>query len=99
MDDDPDDLAEVRAANEKLGHSWFSAETTSYHGARVETDLIGGFYFVESRFSEPGDDQSPRIYAPVVAQPNGAVQYLDALTQYDSVDAAREPIDAIVDNR
>lgn len=40
------DMQEVRQANRALGHVWFSAETMEYHGTTVESELIGGQWFV-----------------------------------------------------
>lgn len=39
-------MQDVRQANRDLGHMWFSPETMEYHGTTVESELIGGEWFV-----------------------------------------------------
>ena len=95
-------ISAARSANESLGHSWFSAESIDFYGSRVETEIIGGFYFVESRFKIAGDEDSPRVYAPVAVAPNGNISYLDSSADhehYESLEAARARIDAVVGQR
>lgn len=93
-------VAEIRTANEKLGHSWFDAGTTRYHGSRVETGVIGDFYFVESSYRVLGDDSSGRVYRAVAASPAGDVQYLGGSEdRYDTKDEAIARIHSVIDHR
>lgn len=88
----------IRKANQAHGHHWFSAESIDYHGSRVETAVIGDFYFVESRYSEAGNPDSARIYAPVTASPAGDVRYLDSDT-YPTLEEAIARINDVLAHR
>ncbi|WP_396913365.1 hypothetical protein [Mycolicibacterium sp.] len=93
-------IEDIKAANRALGHSWFDNGTTAYHGSRIESEVIDGFYFVESSFSVAGDDSSGRIYRAVAASPNGELLYLGgSQDQYATADEALTRIHAVTGNR
>lgn len=92
-------IAEIKAANEAKGHSWFSQETTDYHGAKVETDVIGGFYFVESNDLNLGEPESGRAFRAVGASPEGAVQYLKGGDKFATLEEAVTYIDGVIADR
>ncbi|WP_336794367.1 hypothetical protein [Gordonia malaquae] len=89
-------IDDIKAANTKIGHSWFDPTTTAYHGSRIESEVIGGRYFVESSFGVPGDEDSGRIYRAVEATPTGDVGYLAGGERFASTDAARAYIETVI---
>lgn len=50
-------MADVQAANQAAGQFWFSPATMAYFQCRIESDLLGGTYFITS-------EQEPRPSAP-----------------------------------
>lgn len=92
-------IDQVKAANEQLGHSWFAPETTQYHGSTVVTEIIGGFYFVESSDRTLGEPDSGKIYRAVAASPTGNVEYLSGGDSFDTADEARGYIEKVVAKR
>lgn len=92
-------IDDIKDANTALGHSWFDAETARYHGSSVESEIIGGCYFVESSYRELGDSDSGKVFRAVGASPDGNVQYVSGGDTFDTADAAREYIDGIVSHR
>lgn len=91
-------IKEIKAANAAKGHSWFSKESTQYHGAQIETDVIGGFYFVESNFRLSDEPDSGRIFRAVGASPDGVVQYLSGGDKFDTLEEARTYIDGVINS-
>ncbi|MFT7021384.1 MAG: hypothetical protein ACJA07_000461 [Rhodococcus sp. (in: high G+C Gram-positive bacteria)] len=92
-------IDEIKEANTRLGHSWFDNGTALYHGSSVESEIIGGLYFVESSYRELGNSDSGKVFRAVAASPDGSVQYLSGGDTFDTVDSAREYIDGIVSAR
>lgn len=41
-------MKEVRQANHNLGHVWFRPDVMESHGTTIESDLIGGRWFITS---------------------------------------------------
>lgn len=73
-------IKDIKTANKTLGHYWFDSDTIDNFGSRVETDVIDGYYFVESRWKVRGDDQSGRGYSAAVAADDGGIQYVGSPT-------------------
>ncbi|WP_128646310.1 hypothetical protein [Rhodococcus sp. BS-15] len=92
-------IDEIKQANTRLGHSWFDTGTALYHGSSVESEIIGGFYFVESSYRELGNSDSGKVFRAVAASPDGSVQYLSGADTFDTAESAREYIDDIVATR
>lgn len=88
-------IADAERANKALGHDWFAPQSREYHGAIVETGIIGQFYWVESANKELGNDESPRVYRVVACDPNGAIQYLSGGDTFVDVEAAKAYIDSV----
>lgn len=66
-------MTEVREANERRGRFWFSENTLRFFGARVESPLIDGRFWVESRDSYDGNR---REYKIAEVAPDGDISYL-----------------------
>lgn len=92
-------IDEIKEANTRLGHSWFDNGTALYHGSTVESEIIGGFYFVESSYRELGNTDSGKVFRAVAASPDGNVHYLSDADTFDTADSAREYIDGVVSAR
>lgn len=92
-------IDDMKKANHALGHSWFDRATTDYHGSKIETGVIGDFYFVESSHKVLGESDSGRVFRPVAVGPDGAATYLRGGESFDTLDAAVAVINAIVDSR
>jgi hypothetical protein len=89
-------ITEVKRANKAAGYFWFSPATMKHWGARVETPVMDGRFWVES--ARTYDDEG-REYKLVTADDAGGVDYLRA---GDSTDILRFPtrteaIDALVE--
>lgn len=89
-------IDDIKAANKKVGHSWFSADTMKEHGSKVETEVIGGFYFVESGHCNLGDPSSGRVYRIAAAAPDGTIHYLAGGETFPSVDGARGYLETVI---
>ncbi len=87
-------ITEVKRANKALGHHWFEADPSREH--RRETDIIGGFYWVESSWDF---NRTNREFLAVAASPDGAIQYLHGAERFATLAEAKAIIDAIVDGR
>jgi hypothetical protein len=92
-------IEDVQRANEAIGHTWFDKASTEYHGSKVETDVIGGHYFVESQYAELGNHDSGRTFRVVAVAPDGGMQYLRSGEKFDSVDAAVAYIETVMSSR
>ncbi|MHD0294307.1 hypothetical protein [Rhodococcus qingshengii] len=92
-------IAELKAANEAKGHTWFSNESTDYHGTVTETEVIGGFYFVESSNLNLGEPESGRVFRAVGASPDGVVQYLKGGDKFATLEEAVAYIDGVIADR
>lgn len=89
-------ITEVKRANKAAGRFWFSPATIKCFGARVETPIMDGRFWVES--ARTYDDEG-REYKLVTADDAGEVDYLRT---GDSMDILRFPtrteaIDALVE--
>ena len=89
-------ITEVKRANKELGHHWFSTSTVKYFNARVETPVLGGYYWVES---QDNYDRTKREYLAVSAAPDGAVSYLHGAERFNTLAEAKAIIDAIIEGR
>lgn len=53
-------MADVQAANRAAGQHWFSAATMAFFKCRIESDLMGGTYFITSE--QESQEGAPRLY-------------------------------------
>ncbi len=82
-------LAEVVAANDQAGRHWFEADSMEFFNSRLETDLIGGSYFVSSEQYQSG---YPRLYTIRQADEDGHIHSIGEFQAYDTLDSAIEAI-------
>ncbi len=82
------DFAAVRAANAARGGTWFTAEAPGLSGDSIETELIGGRYWVES-----SAEAALRV---VTIDPEGAELYLSGGDTFADIAAARAYIATII---
>jgi hypothetical protein len=92
-------IDEIKTANKKIGHSWFSEATSKEHGSKVESEVIGGFYYVESSFHYVGDPDSGRAYRAVAASPDGSISYLAGGDVFTTAADARNYIETFAESR
>jgi len=76
-----DTMDEVRAANEAIGHYFFSPATRRFFRSRIGSKLYGSKYFVTS---EQFDDNSPRLYTIRYVYPDGSITTIGNFQQYVS---------------
>ncbi|MFZ2527647.1 MAG: hypothetical protein WAX14_08340 [Rhodococcus sp. (in: high G+C Gram-positive bacteria)] len=81
-------IDQIKAANKKLGHHWFSIDSVDHHGTRIETGVIGNYYFVESGYTFAGEPASGRVFRAVAAGPDGDVRYLRGGDTFATLDEA-----------
>lgn len=89
-------IAEIKRANRAGGHYWFSPDTIRFFGAKVETPVIGGFYWVESTDNY---DNTRREFLAVGASPTGDISYLRGGERFTTKEQALAVINDIVENR
>lgn len=89
-------ISEVKKANKTAGHYWFSPDTVKYFASRVETPVIGGFYWVESQRNYDG---TAREYKAVAASPDGDISYLHGAEGFATLEDAKAVIDEIIASR
>jgi hypothetical protein len=82
-------MAEVRWANQKLGHHWFDADTLRFFASRVHDDLYGGRYFVTSEcdkgFGTLGSAWGgKRRYTVRMVNADGSIETVGTFGQYGS---------------
>jgi hypothetical protein len=84
------DIEQVRAANKRLGHHWFDADTLRWFNSRVGGTLYGGRYFVSS---ERGFDRQiwggTRRYSVRRANPNGSISTVGDFGQFATLKQAQ----------
>lgn len=67
-------MKQFRAANKAAGQHYFDADTMRFFDSRVESDIIGGRFFVTSeQFHPSAGPSTPRGYSVHVAWNNGHV--------------------------
>ena len=75
-------IAQVKAANKAAGQFWFGPDTMRYWNSRVESDVIGGRYFLTSERSNDYDDA--RRYSIREAMLDGSIETRGDFRQYDT---------------
>jgi hypothetical protein len=84
---------DVKQANERLGHHWFSPETLRFFSSRIGRTLYGGRYFITS---EQYDHNAPRRYSIREASPDGSVRTIGKFQQYATNREAQKAIKAML---
>ena len=75
-------MDDVMAANEALGHHWFEADTMAFFKSKIETELLGGKYFISS---EKSPFRLKRDYTIRRADEDGRVSTVGKLGEHDSL--------------
>lgn len=79
-------MAQVRAANKALGHTWFGRYEMRFFNTRICTGVLGGRYFVTA---ERMETSMPERFTIREAMPDGSVETIGDFQQYSTQDAAR----------
>jgi hypothetical protein len=87
-------ITEVKKANKAAGKFWFSPATIKSFGARVETPIMDGRFWVESTRTY---DDEVREYKLVTAEDAGEVSYLRIGGDIARFPTRTEAIDALVE--
>jgi hypothetical protein len=90
-------IGDIERANTNLGHCWFSADTMQAWDTRIESEVIGGYWFITSE-AHPSGPQHGRVYSIRHAASDGDV-HTDRRTNvgdYSGTWTAREEIDRLL---
>ena len=79
-------IAEVKAANEKIGHCWFSDETIRHWNTSIHTDILYGRYFITS---EDNYHRTQKLFSIREVGDRGQVSTLE-FQQWQTLRGARE---------
>jgi hypothetical protein len=89
-------ITEVKRANKAAGYFWFSPATRKHWGARVETPVMDGRFWVES--ARTYDDEGREYKLVYATDDAGAVDYFRAGgTDILRFPTRAEAIDALVE--
>jgi hypothetical protein len=83
-------MADVQRANKQVGGCWFGAGEKRFFGMRLESELIGGCYFITSE--KMPDSNYPRLYSVWRADPDGSIDTVGEFQQYKTRAAAMQAI-------
>lgn len=72
-------INDVKRANRKRGHYWFSPDTLRWFRSRIETELVAGRCFITS---EQQDDNHPRLFTVREAYPDGDIGTVGSFQQH-----------------
>jgi hypothetical protein len=84
-------MSDVRHANKALGHYWFHRDTLRFFKSRLESELIGGRYFVSSERGPHG----PRMFTIREVNPDGSIDTLGDFMAFKTCSAACDAIRAL----
>lgn len=90
-------VEDIAKANESHGHCWFSPATMEAWGTRIESEVIGGSWFISSE-DHPSGAQHGRVYSVRHVSSDGDV-HTDRRTNtgdYSGTWEAREEIDRLL---
>lgn len=83
-------MADVRAANRAAGMCWFDRGSMAFFGSRIESNLIGGAYFITSEKGAHASDA--RRFSVRKALANGSIETVGEFRAYAMRDDARDAI-------
>ncbi|ATI36274.1 hypothetical protein CPI83_29145 (plasmid) [Rhodococcus sp. H-CA8f] len=86
------DIEEILAANESSPQPWYRHPRCELEAARIETEVIDGQYFVESRNRVRGMEELGRIFHAVKADRYGELQFLFGGDPFNTLDDARNAL-------
>lgn len=83
-------LAEVRRANKRIGHHWFSPDTMRFFNTVLETDTVyGGRWFISGERMEL---DMPLLYTIRSVDETGRIDTVGVFQAYDSYVAAEKDV-------
>lgn len=83
-------LDQLKRANERHGHYFFSAESMRFFRSRVAPGVIGGRVFITSEQFQPAYEMpEPRRYTVRVAHDDGSICTLSEFQQFATLAQAR----------
>ncbi len=84
-------LNAVVKANDEAGGHWFEADTMEFFKARLETDLIGGRYFITSERGPYG----PRAFSVRMADKKAHIQTVGDFMAYKTLKDAKAALEEV----
>ncbi len=84
-------LLAVVHANDEAGRHWFEADTMEFFKTRLESDLIGGCYFITSERGPYG----PRAFSIRLADEDGHIQTVGEFMEHETLEAATVALEAV----
>lgn len=88
-------MAEVKKANKAAGQFWFSPNTLRFFDSRIESELLGGEFFVTSEH-RPGDR---RKFSVRRVTPDAHIENVGEFYAYATLAAALKAINALLMER
>lgn len=79
-------MPEIKRANKALGHFWFTPSSMRFFSSRIESEVIGGRYFVTSE----SDSKQGRRYSVRMADDHGEIHNVSAFMEYSTAAKAVE---------
>ncbi len=80
-------IADIRAANARKGHMWFSPDSMRFWRCAIHGKVIKGRYFITS---EQYSDSSGRRYTIREANQDGTISTVGKFQQFATLKEARE---------
>jgi hypothetical protein len=75
-------MDEVKAANQADGQHWFDGPTMAFFRCRIESQLIGGRWFISS---EQSAEDAPRLYTVRAVASDGTVSTVGEFQAYETL--------------
>jgi len=83
-------MSDVKRKNKEAGLFWFSPTSMRFFKSRVESELIGGKFFVSS---EQFDEDAPRLYS--VREYHPKTHGIDTVGKFQAFKTCQDALDAI----
>ena len=80
-------IADVRYANQQLGHHWFDRSSMRFFNTTIESSLYGGRFFITSERMDP---RHPKKYTVREALPTGEIKTVGEFHRMTSIEDARD---------
>ena len=78
-------IAEVKEANKKEGHHFFSKDTMNFFNSKIESKLYQDKYFITSEKYDNG----PRLYSIRKGQESGIICTVGNFQRFKTIEEAR----------
>lgn len=83
-------MVDVKRNNKEVGLFWFSPDSMRFFRSRIESELIGGKFFVTS---EQYNEDTPRFYS--VRKYDSKTHHIDTVGKFQGYGTCQDALDAI----